>query len=1180
MDKLGGSGVCTSNHLSGTANNITVTLDTIPKAYEGPTAFGHDWTHLSQRVQISNTRTLAYHQSNNESCLRQSMVSVKGQTGQSRNPCCTASLQRQNYPQHDLKHFSSNDKLTVTSGGSKKLQKGPVLLSSSSFEQQNASSASMTTNMTPQSLQHMIVVNSNNLNGNWKNSLSNQQQHLKTVNSLPKNAIGQGLSTDVQHFGVILAPTQTIQMCQENAYMSKDVHQQKLMSQKAIAVVTPLTQDVVAGDTFSNNVNKVKEGVLDTRFVPNKNRPQSYISHMVQSRKNESCVKTLNDNTPQTKGAPVLATHVMRPAENTTFPGQSQRLSLATVKSVSSESKLTAQPYPTVDNCTVTWRHNETTMDVRLDKLSAIHVNEWTLQRLRSLVTDMEQIQKGYQKNIPCNDISSEIVKLYWNGHYQNFCSAAKSDIYINIMKEVEHHCGRKDSVIFQAVSKETLKEVASRFHILEHGIVPPKTVYTSSWLNLSEELYELDKGHDRLSSFATLQPEPKVANQEMPVKEMENVYKPSNEMAKVSDEALRGGEKQSKLLPPEHQKRFSVKADRIAEKEQVVMTVENKCIVREMEGQISMAVNNVLSKEVQMEKQNKTVGENEPPLSVSLNTQSSDVGEISMTPGNLLPTTDLTPVMDKDGYTDCISEEMTILPLEKDRSFVPLEQDEEVNNILKADAQISKSSKGPSTVELFDQDKKIMGTEIKSDERQSKILINSQVENYCCLAKWFQILGYRNGGHCNCEKKAELGHHAETSGKGVKKVKVNKHRHSFKKTCNLNDTETSVLRDKRRAKKRLGYRSMTGKKSVTSSIDDDNDDDDDSSMDEMKIVDVITNSEDVLKLMNTVSEQLMETPRASSSHESTSVRKHCRHEGITTPEFKRGNTRINLALFGTSQLRHKKNISVVTSSDTVHLPPETINVRIDSGGNEYSNSTKSQTSKQQVWNSWKKTHVPLKMSTNRKSKNQKHKNAADTSVIKTAVLTKSTTFPSCKEDAQKHLSEASADKQRNTAIRQSKKKSRRKELCTRNDRIRKLKRKKMLASFNLSKRWNYANNASKLMKSSFPAQTINTSKHKLNPGSALNFNVLPESFNISDDTSSSYQTVLQVNRSASTDSTTEVQPVVQMKRPWNMSGTWCDSPRKKKCLKPTSTIPNTSGTSTFQEFKKKYEEKKQGIPP
>ncbi|KAF5907534.1 solute carrier family 41 member 2-like isoform X1, partial [Clarias magur] len=151
-------------------------------------------------------------------------------------------------------------------------------------------------------------------------------------------------------------------------------------------------------------------------------------------------------------------------------------------------------------------------------------------------------------------------------------------------MKEVEHHCGRNNSVIFQAVSKETLNEVASRFHILEHGIVPPKTDYTSSWLNLSEELYELDKGHDRLSSLVTLQPEPKVADQEVPVKEMENIHEPSNEMVKVSDEALLGGEKQSK--PSEHQKSFGVKADIIAQKEQEVMIVENNCSVKEMEGQ------------------------------------------------------------------------------------------------------------------------------------------------------------------------------------------------------------------------------------------------------------------------------------------------------------------------------------------------------------------------------------------------------------------------------------------------------------------------------------------------------------------------------------------------------------------------------------------------------------------
>ncbi|MCI4381876.1 hypothetical protein PGIGA_G00257020 [Pangasianodon gigas] len=1202
MEKLGGSGDGTSNHLSQTSNNITIPLDTILKdkeilSYEGPRAFESNWKLSSPSLQTSNGQILA-NQHNNESCIRKSMVSIHRQTGQNRNLGCTAVLPKENYPQQELKHFCSNDRPPETSATAWKLllQKCPIQLSSSSFRHQNASSASTTTNISQQSMPHMIVLNTNNFSGSWKNNLYSQQQHVKIANNLPKDSICQGLVTDVGRCGFILAQSQPVKLCQQNACMPKDSYQQRYAPQKAIAVVTPLTQQVVAGVTFSKNLTKVKEGGHETRYLPNKNNHHPYIPHTLQSTTNENGTKTLYDNTSQTKEVPsksVLATgfsHCVKnngPAESNKLPGQSERLSSVPLNSVSIERKEVVQPYLTDNNCspkflseddaTVMGRNSEgteTRMDARMQKLSTIPVNEWSLQRLQTLVTDLEQIQKRQQKDIPFNDLSSEILKLYWNGDYQKLCNAAKSSIYINIMKEVRLHCGTENSVILQGVSRERLNEIASSFHILEHGIAPPKMVYTSSWLNLSEKLYDMDKEHDCLSSLMTLHCKTKIADKDVPMKEMENRQEPTDEKLKASNKALSEGEKQSKPLPPEHQKNSNVKGDKMVRNEPVVMDAENTCSVRETEGQDSMTVN-VIKKRVQSEKQNKTKGENEAPLLVSSSTHSLDVSDSCIKPGNLfkLPTTDVTPRLDKNGFTDCISVEMSILPPEKARRLFAGEPDEEVDNRQKEDAQILTDSKGQVTVELFDQDKKHMATENKSDERSNRIKINWQLENYCCLAKWFHVLGYRNGGLCKCEKKAEVSHHANTSGKGVKEVNADKLRHPFNKACKFTDTDICVLRDNRQAKNRLGYRSMTGKNSVTSPIDDDDDDDDDASIDEIEIVDVITNYEDVLKMANAMSEQ-METPLiAHTARESTSGRKHCRaHKKITTPKFKTGDTLINLALFGTSHMRQKKNTSGFMSSDKVHLPPETINVRVGSGWNEY---PKSQTPKQQVWNSWKKTYVPSKMSTNKRSKMRKSakapeskNDAADNSVIKTTAFDLITTLLSHEEDAQ-------TDKQKNTDRDQSKKKSRKKLCSTRKDKIRKLKLNKILASFNLNKRWNYANNGSKLRKSSFDqAQAINTSKNKLNTGLALNFGVLPESFVISDGSSS-----MEAKQSASADSGSKVKTVMQTKRTWGMSGAWCDSPRKKQCLKSTPTQPNTSGPSTFQEFKKKYEEKKQRIP-
>lgn len=1084
MEKLGGSGDHTSNHLSQTSNNITIPLETILKykeilSSEGPTTFGSDWKRPPPSLQISS---------------------------------------------------------------------GQIQFSSS-FKRQNASSASTTMN-TQQSMSHMIVLNTNNLSGSWKNNQYSQQQHVKITNFLPNDTICLGLFSDghVGHFGVNLAQAQTLKCCHGNACMPKDIYQQKYVSQKAIAVVTPLTQQLVAGVTFSKNLTKVKEGGLETRSVPNTDN-RLYTPHTLQSTTNESGETPLCDKTLQTNEVPsksVLATglsHCIKddgPAENYKLHVESERLSSVTLNSVSMERKEAVQLYPTDDNtsakflneddATVMGRNSEGT-ETRMDKLSTLPVNEWSLQRLHTLVADLEQMQISQQKEMPFNDLSSEILKLYWNGDYKKLCSVAKSNIYVDIIKEVRLHCGRENSVILQGVSRERLNEVASSVHILEHGIAPPKMVYTSSWLNLNEKLNDIDMEHDCLSSLMTLHLKPKIADKGVPMKETENIQEHTNEKIKASNKALSGVERLRRQLSPEHQKNSSAEGYKMVRKEPLDMDVVNTCSVKETEGQDSMSVKNVQTKTEQSEKRNKTKCEKEAPLVLSSSTQSSDVSDCCIKPGNLLklPTTDITPVLDKNGSANSISVEMSILPPEKPRRLLAVEPDGEVDNMQKGDTQISTDSKGQDTVELFAQDINHMDTEIKSDERSNRIQINSQLENYCCLVKWFQILGYSNGGLCECEKMSELSHDADTLGKSVKEVNADEHKHPFNKACKLTVTDICGLRDNRQTKNRLGYRSMTRKNSVTSPIDDD-DDDDDTSMDEIEIVDVVTNYEDVLKIENAMSEELMETPLvARTSHESITGRKHCRdhHKEITMPEYKTVDTLINLALFGTSNLRQKKNISGFTSLDTVHLPPETINVRIGSGWNEYPNGTKRQTPKQRVRNSWKKAYVPSKRSNNRRSKKQKSaktpeskNDAADNSVMKTSAFDLITTLMSNEEDAQTHRTEAKyentfSDKQKNTDTAQSKKKSRKKKCSTRMDKIRKLKRNKVLLSFNLNKRWNYANNGSKQIKSSFdPAHAINTSKNTLNAGLALNFGVLPESFNMSD-----VNSFMEANQSASADS-------------------------------------------------------------
>ncbi|KAG7324037.1 hypothetical protein KOW79_012053 [Hemibagrus wyckioides] len=1132
MEKLDGSGLGTSSHLSQTSNYIAVPLDTVLKdqkflSYKVPTALESGWNQKPPSLQTSNVQILAHCQHNNESYLRQSTLSTRRPTGQIGNHGFTAVIPRDNYPQHKSQRFCSNDRPPEIPATSERvlLRQCPVQSSSSSsIEHQKASSASTSTNSSQQSHMPLIVQKTSNLSESSQNSLYNQQQRVKITNNLPKDSVCQGSFANV---AVILSQAQPImlqtstnerqtndELHQQNACMPKEIYQQKYATQKAIAVVTPLTQTAVVGVTLSNSA-KEKVGGPETRAVPNKNDHRPYIPHICQS----------TTTTFQAKEVPsVQASEIShcvkddKPVKNNQLvPGEN--LPSVSHNSVSVERREVLQQSPANCSAQLFSEHDATlmsrnpvgtkpTMDPRMDKLSTAPVQEWSLQRLRNFITQMEQTQRRQQKNVPNDDIFNEILKLYWNGDYRKLCDAAKSSLYTDIMKDVRLHYQTESSVILQGVLRERLNEIASSFYILEHGYVPPKMGYRSSWLNLSENLNDIPSEHYDLSLLMTLHcKQTKTPDQEVPVKEMsENMSEPTTGKRKAFDKALSERKKQKKALPPKHQ-------ENSVRKEPVGVNVENTSSGKETEGQNSTNVENVtVENKVQSEQQNQTESENQAPLLESLSTQASDVSDHCTKPRILIKllTTDTTPVSDKNGSAYCVSVKKSILPPEKAE-----EPDVEVNNMSKEDAP-SLTDSSQDTVESLEQDKICVDVEIKSDELRNGI----ELEKYCCLPKWLQVLGYQNGGLCKCEKTSELSHQADASSKGVKEVNIEKNRHPFNKACELTGTELKEARNK--------------PSPVVA---------DDDSMDELEIVDVITDYEDVLELANAVSEQV-------TSHESPSGRDH--HQEITRAEFKTRETLINLTLFGTSHARQKKNISGFMSSDKV--PPETLNVRIGSGWNRRSDSSKgpkSHTPKQQVWNSWKKTHVSSKRSTNTGSKNQK---------------------PAKAPESKKHFCLTSANKPENTNRDQSKKKSRKKISLTRQDQIRKLKRNKLLASFNLKKRWNYANHGRKLTKTSFDSsQVINPRKNKLDTGLALNFGVLPESFNISDGSSSE-----KAKQPASAESSSEVKSVVQTKRTWGMSGTWCESPRKKQCLKSTPTLPNSSRFSTFQEFKKKYEEKKQ----
>ncbi|KTF94840.1 hypothetical protein cypCar_00027621 [Cyprinus carpio] len=137
---------------------------------------------------------------------------------------------------------------------------------------------------------------------------------------------------------------------------------------------------------------------------------------------------------------------------------------------------------------------NCTVMDKKTIDPDTVPFIEWPLDRLQTLMAVIQQIENGDQKNIHITDPGKDILKLYWNGDTRKFSEVVESGIYQSIMEEVYIYSPMNEPVILRQIVNDARSKVIENFHVLKHNEVPPKMTYTSSWLNLNENVDDIDK--------------------------------------------------------------------------------------------------------------------------------------------------------------------------------------------------------------------------------------------------------------------------------------------------------------------------------------------------------------------------------------------------------------------------------------------------------------------------------------------------------------------------------------------------------------------------------------------------------------------------------------------------------------------------------------------------------------
>ncbi|KAL0154995.1 hypothetical protein M9458_049258, partial [Cirrhinus mrigala] len=268
--------------------------------------------------------------------------------------------------------------------------------------------------------------------------------------------------------------------------------QQNNAAQRAVAVVTPLspigTTPVNVSDSSANV--KMNERPVQETLHHQPNIPRSLVNQTGETndptRQNQpkSAEPRLNDGLCNLVGArsPVLADESTSQSCRTSSP-QLESVVAEQNKSVPTEMQ-NELAEKTNQNCTIT---DKKTLD-------SLPFTEWSLDRLAALMVVIQHMEDGYQNKIRKTDPGRDILRLYWNGDCSKFSEAVDSGIYQSIMEEVYVYSPMNEPVILRQILNDARSKVLDDFHVLNHNEEPPKMTYKSSWLNLNENVDDIDK--------------------------------------------------------------------------------------------------------------------------------------------------------------------------------------------------------------------------------------------------------------------------------------------------------------------------------------------------------------------------------------------------------------------------------------------------------------------------------------------------------------------------------------------------------------------------------------------------------------------------------------------------------------------------------------------------------------
>ncbi|XP_018519870.1 uncharacterized protein si:ch211-106e7.2 isoform X2 [Lates calcarifer] len=124
--------------------------------------------------------------------------------------------------------------------------------------------------------------------------------------------------------------------------------------------------------------------------------------------------------------------------------------------------------------------------------LSSVPTTPWTIDGLRNLIQDARKAQMELQ-DIPVCD---KLLSMFWFGNSKLLVNKIKTGYYKDLIIDVTKFCSKHvtpDSVILSQVKQSPGKQ-HKNYYVLKDNEVYSELPYTSSWLNINEQVDDIDK--------------------------------------------------------------------------------------------------------------------------------------------------------------------------------------------------------------------------------------------------------------------------------------------------------------------------------------------------------------------------------------------------------------------------------------------------------------------------------------------------------------------------------------------------------------------------------------------------------------------------------------------------------------------------------------------------------------